>query len=56
MSAYDREVDILDEDLDAGRISNAEHTDEMRELDRGARAWAEEQAEDAYRDALGEWA
>lgn len=55
MSAYDREIDHLERQLEGGDISQKEFNHELLELQRDYRAAAEEAAEQAYRAELANW-
>lgn len=54
-SQYEREEQQLDDDLSSGRITSAEYTKQLRELQRDYRAAAEESAQGAYDRELGNW-
>lgn len=55
MDAFEREEQMLEEQLANGEISNEEFNDEMRELQRDYRGAAQEAAESAYNDVMGRW-
>ena len=59
MSAYDREYQQIEDDFAAGIITLSEYNNAIRELARNEReealAGAEEAAESAYNDYLGNW-
>lgn len=55
MNQYDREEQQLDDDLAAGRITPAEHSKQLRELQRDYRDAARESAESAYERELDNW-
>lgn len=48
----ERELDQLEEDLASGAVSQKEYNDELRYQRDADRAYAEECAERAYRDAM----
>ena len=54
-SQFDREIEELERQLDAGEITSKEYWKEVHELQRDYRAAAEEAAEQAYRDTLDSW-
>lgn len=54
-SQYDREERQLDEDMAAGRISPAEHREQLRDLHADYRAGAEEAAQGAYDREMDRW-
>ena len=54
-SQLEREEQYLEDQLARGEISNKEFNDEMRELQREARGYAEEAAQAAYDDVIGRW-
>lgn len=49
---YEREIEILEKELDEGALSDSEFKKELKELDRGFRAQREEDAMDAYDDII----
>jgi len=51
----ERAQDKLEKLLDEGAISQKEFNEEMRDLQREYMAAAEEAAEAAYRDEMGQW-
>lgn len=53
MSAMDREVEYLEQQLADGVIDAKEFAKQMRELQRDAEAYANECAEQAYDNAMG---
>lgn len=55
MDAWEREEENLMEMHANGDLTDAELRHELRELQRDARAAAEEEAELAYEEALGAW-
>lgn len=55
MSPLEREEEISEDQLANGEISTAEFNREMRELQRDARGYAEEAAQNAYDDEMGRW-
>lgn len=55
MDWFEREEDVLCEQLNNGEITKAEFDREMRELRWAVRAEAEEAAEAAYNDVMGYW-
>lgn len=52
-SQFDREVDILEQQLANGEISQKEFQREMSYLRQGLQEYAAECAMDAYNDAMG---
>jgi len=52
---FEHEVDVLERRYAEGEMSNAEFNEEMREMERDYRGWAEEQAQQAYDDELERW-
>lgn len=52
---YDRAEEQIDNDLELGNMTQAEHRAALRDLRDEARGYAEEQAERAYNDAMGGW-
>ena len=55
MSAYEREVEILEQELADGLLSQTQFNEDMAMLDADERAGREEQAEEAYADVMGGW-
>lgn len=55
MNQYDKEVEMLEEELARGEITLKEFNEEMRELNRAYSDAAREAAEHAYRDEFGRW-
>ena len=59
MNQYEREEEQLERDLAEGRISSAEYSRQLREMQRDyrdeARGAADEAAERAYQDEIGRW-
>ena len=55
MHWYDNAVDSLENDLAAGDITAAEFKVEMRFLNDEMRGAAEDAAEQAYNDKMGNW-
>ena len=55
MDQFDREIEQLDEEFASGRITSAEYTQEMRDMQRDYREQAERSAEDAYHDEMARW-
>ncbi len=55
MDAFDREEQILEEQLSEGTITLKEFNGEMRELRRDYAGAAQEAAEQAYQDEMGRW-
>ena len=55
MNWYDKAVDELERQVDAGEISQKEFHKEMRELNYELESVAEEAADRARRDVLGDW-
>jgi DNA-directed RNA polymerase beta' subunit len=51
----DREVDRLEEQYERGELTAEELRAGMREISEELQDYAREQAEDAYRDAMGGW-
>jgi len=51
----ERDEEQLDEDLRTGKLTNAEHSKEMRELHWAYQAEAEEAAKDAYQNEMNNW-
>lgn len=51
----EREEEALEDDLAAGRITQAEFNKELRELHRDYRAMAEDAAHEAYMQELDRW-
>ena len=54
-SEMEREEQYLCDQLNSGEIDQIQFNEEMRELQSGYRAQAEEAAETAYADAMGDW-
>ena len=54
-NGFDREVEMLENDLEAGRISMKEYNEELREMRYSYQANAEESAQEAYQDELSRW-
>jgi hypothetical protein len=55
MPWFDKEVDRLEEDLDKGLITDKEFRDGMREIRAELAGQAEDAAEQAYNDTMGNW-
>ncbi len=55
MSAYDREAEDLERQLEEGCISQAEYNEAMRDMERHYRDAAHKAADQAYRRELGYW-
>ncbi len=55
MNNYDREEDELSEAYNNGELTLKEYNFEMRELRRSYQAEAEEAAQRAYDDVMGNW-
>lgn len=55
MDWFDRAVEELERALDNGEITQKEFDSQMRDLRSELRASAEEAADNAYKDAMGEW-
>lgn len=55
MDWYDRAVEEVERELDAGHITQEEYHKVMRELRYDLEGAAEEAAETARRDVMGEW-
>lgn len=55
MNGLDREIDILDRELEDGAVDLQEHARLMTELTRDARADALEAAERAHDEELASW-
>ena len=55
MDAFEREEQMLEDQLANGEISNEEFNSEMRELRRDYMGAAQEAAERAYNDEMGRW-
>ena len=53
MSAFDLEVEMLEQELADGNISDKEFHRELHEIQDLQRGYAEDQAEQAYNDAMG---
>ena len=53
--AFEREVELLENDLESGAISTKEFNQEMRELERDYRDAAQESAEQAFQDEFNRW-
>lgn len=54
-SQYQKDEQSLEDELDAGDISNEEYSTEMRNLQRSYREEAEEAAQDAYDNEMSNW-
>jgi hypothetical protein len=54
-NAYDREEDELALPVNSGEISQKEFDREMRDMRDESGAYAEEEAERAYNEAMGHW-
>jgi hypothetical protein len=52
---FEREEEFLIEELNAGRMTRAEFDKQMRELARDYRQAAQEAAQDAYDEEMGNW-
>lgn len=52
---WDRFADQIDNDLESGNMTPAEHREAMRDLRDEMRGYAEEQSERAYNDAMEGW-
>jgi hypothetical protein len=52
MNQMDRQIERLERDLENGDISQADFNYEVREIERDARAFAEEEAQRAYENTL----
>lgn len=52
---WDRFEEQIDNDLESGAMTPAEHRAALRDLRDEMRGYAEEQAERAYNDAMGGW-
>ena len=55
MDEYDRELELLDDELASGNITRAEYNREMHNLQCDYREQAERSAEDAYHDEMARW-
>lgn len=55
MAAFDREEQLLGEQLDAGEIAVEEYNHAIREMNLDYQALREEAAQQAYRDELHRW-
>jgi hypothetical protein len=59
VNQYEREEDQLERDLREGLISQAEYNKQLRDMQRDyadeMRGLAEDAAERAYNDTMGEW-
>jgi hypothetical protein len=55
VTAYDREVEYLEQQLADGEMTNKEFMDAMRELNNDLRAQADEVAQNAYDDFMGRY-
>jgi len=52
---FTREEERLSDELDAGKITDAEYREEIRELQRDHRGAAEEAAQEAYEREMDRW-
>jgi polyhydroxyalkanoate synthesis regulator phasin len=55
MNGYEREMNLLDEQLERGEISDKEYRDAVKELNWQIRDEATMAAEDAYNDVMGRY-
>jgi hypothetical protein len=51
----EREENNIEESFGSGEITQKERNDAIRDLERSAREESREEAEQAYRNAFGEW-
>ena len=52
---FDKQVDILDDELANGMITTQEYNEQVRELERDYREMADQAAQDAYEDERSRW-